>query len=191
MPHISLLSYSCVKLLDKGLKPYKIQGIMDRQACAGLDEEGITAALRGRRLVTIRDVENVRKQWAAETRLDTNDVKAVEKLVAQHDEGPESAVLYHESDGDNFELALATPFQRRMLNAFGKELVFMDAVHGTNQYGYVTMALVVRDDYGNGVPVAFCVTTGEDSNRWARFLKAAFEVRRPVAAAADFEVFMC
>jgi hypothetical protein len=40
-------------------------------------------------------------------------------------------------------IILQAPFQQRMLNEFGRRLVFLDATGGTNKYGYMVYALVV------------------------------------------------
>lgn len=53
----------------------------------------------------------------------------------------------------------------------------MDAVFGMNQYGYALLTLLVRDDFGNGVPVAFCISDAEDKERWLEFVSKAFQVR--------------
>ena len=54
---------------------------------------------------------------------------------------------YRERGDDGQEqplvIILQTPFQKRMLNEFGRRLVFLDATGGTNKYGYMTYALVV------------------------------------------------
>jgi hypothetical protein len=47
--------------------------------------------------------------------------------------------------GQPLIIILQTPFQKRMLLAFGRRLAFLDATGGTNKYGYMLYALVVSD----------------------------------------------
>lgn len=176
-----------LQLLLYGLTPMRILMIMDKEANEGLDEAGIAAALKdGRRPCTLRDIENLRKQVNATTNLDTNDVLAVDLLVQQLRgiAGRDDYVLYYDRSEQGIQLAISTPFQRQMLEAFGQKLVFMDAVFGLTIYGYPMLTLLVQDDFGNGVPVAFCISDKENSAAWARFIDAACKVRipRPVCA---------
>ena len=53
-----------------------------------------------------------------------------------------------------------------MLRAFGTKLAFIDAVFGMNSYGYPQLTVLVQDEFGNGVPVAFLVADTEDAATW-------------------------
>jgi MULE transposase domain len=124
-------------------------------------------------------VENVRKRMLAKTRLDKNDVMAVEKLVK---ELGSDIVLYHhpqKSEGDiiieHLRLAICTQVQRSMVKEFGKEMIFMDAVFGLSRYGFPMLTLVVRDEFGHGFPAAYCITSTEDSAVWQEFLLAVLK----------------
>jgi hypothetical protein len=121
-------------------------------------------------------VENVRKRMLAKTRLDKNDVMAVEKLVK---ELGTDIILYHhpqQIDGDDIiehlRLAICTRVQRSMIREFGKEMMFMDAVFGLSRYGFPMLTLVVRDEFGHGFPAAYCISSTEDSVVWQEFLLA-------------------
>lgn len=43
------------------------------------------------------------------------------------------------------------------LQEYGRYIVFMDATHGVNQYGFPLFTLLVRDSHGHGIPVAFII----------------------------------
>lgn len=125
-------------------------------------------------MVTLRDIENIRRKYLAAHRMDSNDAVSVEKLVEQLKD--EDYILDYDGNEEDFFLAISTPFQRSMLKTFGRELVFMDAVHNLNKYGYAMMTLVVRDEFGNGVSVAFGISAVENGARWSQFLTKTFEV---------------
>ena len=80
-----------------------------------------------------------------------------------------------DEEGDitqHFRLGITSPFGLRMLKAFGTQLAFLDAVFGINSLGFPQLTLVVRDEFCNAVPVAFCIADCEDSSTHAQFLKA-------------------
>ena len=59
-----------------------------------------------------------------------------------------------------------------MLKEFGRELVFLCASSGVCKLGYQMYAhLLVQDEYGNGIPVAFSIAAGENADEVQRFLK--------------------
>ena len=166
-----------MQLLGYGLKPYRVLIIMDREEKSMVPRDmrasGEEPAVRR---VTLRDIENVRKKLAMATQLDENDALAVDKLV-EHMRGLEDCetddyILYYDRSPKEFQLAISSPFQRLMMQTFGRKLMFMDAVWGTNRPGYAMLTLLVQDDFGNGVPVAFCISDAEDSARWHRFIAA-------------------
>ena len=79
----------------------------------------------------------------------TSDAKAVAAQMEEYDKL--GCVAYwqpYRERGDHgpeqpLVIILQSPFQKRMLNEFGRRLVFLDATGGTNKYGYMTYALVV------------------------------------------------
>ena len=54
---------------------------------------------------------------------------------------------------------------------FSQYLVFMDAVHNTNRKGYTVLTLMVKDEFGRGCPVAYCISSTEDAATWGRFIR--------------------
>lgn len=117
--------------------------------------------------VSPQQVAAVIKKWRREQQLDVDDACAVDALVPHYSD--QQAVLHYQpyrSATDTaaeqpFVLILSTPFQQRMLDQFGRRLVFLDATGGTNKYGYAFYTLLVQDDFGRGVPVAFMLTNSE------------------------------
>ena len=47
-------------------------------------------------------------------------------------------------------LAIQTNFQCDMMKTFGPNIICMDATHGTNQYDFNLVSVLVLDDYGRG-----------------------------------------
>jgi hypothetical protein len=174
------------ELLEIGISPFRVLTILTKKQFAGmLNEREIATAAAGR-LPTLRDIQNIHKRMTKDRRLGKNDAVGVahfvEQLKSLPNAGNDDYILYYEHLEDNgkgeaeFQLAFSTPFLRDMLKCFGRKLVHLDAVWGSNRYGFPMLCLLVQDDFGNGVPVAFCITNVEDSERCARFIEAVFQV---------------
>jgi MULE transposase domain len=74
----------------------------------------------------------------------------------------------------HFALALASKFGLAMLNAFGANedrMALLDATGGTNKYNFQLYTLLVVDDFKEGVPCAFLLTSSEGAEEVTRFLK--------------------
>ncbi|XDV36723.1 hypothetical protein PO909_006453 [Leuciscus waleckii] len=92
--------------------------------------------------------------------LDKDDCKSTEKLLA----GPlKDNVVFYQPLGKDQDLiiVLQTECMRKDLQDHGSNIVFFDATHCVNQYSFPLFTLLVRDDHGHGVPVAYIITSSE------------------------------
>lgn len=62
-----------------------------------------------------------------------------------------------------------TPFQRKMITAFGHYAILIDGTHGLNGYDFNLYTLVVLDEFTNGIPVAFCFSNREDTKLFEHY----------------------
>lgn len=65
-------------------------------------------------------------------------------------------------DDSDFLLCIQTPFQRTLLEKFGHKMIFIDSTHKTTQYDFQLITVLVLDDYGEAVPVAWAISEKED-----------------------------
>ena len=134
-----------VELMRMGVKPF--------QVCRELNGVNRSASLadasNARYSITLAQLYALQKK---QRRLAgygiTSDPKAV--AVQMEAYGKVGCVAFwqpYQQHGDGQEqpliIVLQTPWQQRMLNEFGRRLVFLDATGGTNKYGYMAYALVV------------------------------------------------
>jgi len=85
-------------------------------------------------------------------------------------------VIYYKRQGDhsdnenlnveNVLLNISNAFQRKMLTKFGNNIICIDSTHGMNQYDFHLTSLVVIDEYGSGIPAAFCISNEKNTNTW-------------------------
>ena len=73
---------------------------------------------------------------------------------------------------DDFLLCIQTEFQRDMQKAFEYDTVCIDITHGTNIYHFNLITLVVIDEYGEGIPVAWMLSNREDTISLIPFFEA-------------------
>ena len=77
-------------------------------------------------------------------------------------------------------LGLQTQFQLDTMKAFGNNVICLDATHGTNLYDFLLFTVMVVDDFGEGIPVGWAITTREDTAMLTYFLKALRERSGPL-----------
>ena len=50
-----------------------------------------------------------------------------------------------------------------MMKSFGPDkIVFIYSTHGTNEYDFFLISILVVDEYGEGFPVAWCLSNRQD-----------------------------
>ena len=67
-----------------------------------------------------------------------------------------------------------------MMKMFGPALVCVDATHGTNHYNFKLVTVIVLDEFGEGVPVAWMISNKEDAVTLCEFLKPLQERTGPM-----------
>ncbi|KAI8482789.1 hypothetical protein Bbelb_394510 [Branchiostoma belcheri] len=68
-----------------------------------------------------------------------------------------------------FAVGIQTKEQLHMMQ--DKEVICLDATHGTNQYGYKVLTLVVPDEFGKGYPVGHLISSHMDERTLYYFFK--------------------
>ena len=101
---------------------------------------------------------------------DPNDFSSVKMWTEMY---PENVFMWHEEDHITslpFILGIQTPWQKEVMIKFGHNgAISMDATHGTNIPGYLLWSLFVFDDWNNGIPMAWVLTSRsseEDLTMW-------------------------
>ena len=64
---------------------------------------------------------------------------------------------------NDFIICLQTPIQASIMKHFGhRRIVCIDSTHGTNSYNFSLITVLVTDEFGEGYPVAWCLSNRED-----------------------------
>lgn len=119
-------------------------------------------------LITKKDIRNVERSfgWCGSER-HRDDVTSVSLWVEEMKQSDSNPVLMYKAQGErdeimseeDFILALQTPFQAHMLQSCGHDkIICIDSTHGTNAYDFSLTTVVVVDEFGEGYPVAWCLS---------------------------------
>ena len=73
---------------------------------------------------------------------------------------------------EDFILVLQTEFQNDALKQYGGKVVCLDSTHSTTMYDFLLITLLVIDDYGEGLPVAWAISNRENLSTLLVFLQA-------------------
>jgi hypothetical protein len=71
----------------------------------------------------------------------------------------------------DFIVILQSPFQKTLAQKFAHKGVCCDATHGTTGYDFKLTTLLVIDEFGQGVPVVWCLSNNEDFTHMCVFFK--------------------
>lgn len=58
---------------------------------------------------------------------------------------------------------IQTEFMRDMMRKHGIRIVCIDSTDGTNLYGFLLITIMVVDEHGEGLPVAWAISNKEDT----------------------------
>lgn len=154
-----------IVLLRRGVKPAQVCMELNNMPFAGTAPstsgggDGLAFFANARQCVSLAQIYAVRKKMRRDAGFGlTSDPQAVATQMAelmkagcigcyQPYKQPDSS---KEGAGQPLVIVLQTNFQKRMLNEFGRRLVFLDATGGTNRYGYPFYGVVVSGDQQAG-----------------------------------------
>ena len=114
---------------------------------------------------------------------DINDYKSVCAWVKELEALPYNPVLIFKAQGEpqpnhidnigknDFLLGIQTQFQRDMLIKHGEMCICMDSTHGTNIYNFNLITVLIVNDFGEGIPVAWAISNREDVTLLVEFLR--------------------
>ncbi|XP_022168117.1 uncharacterized protein LOC111032183 [Myzus persicae] len=73
-------------------------------------------------------------------------------------------------------IIIFTETQKAVLEKFSSEKLCIDSTHGTNQYNFNLTTIIVIDEFGEGYPAAFCISSKIDEVHMTVFFSKIKEV---------------
>ncbi|XP_038070595.1 uncharacterized protein LOC119739654 isoform X2 [Patiria miniata] len=138
------------------------------------DSEG--ELMRQQELARARDGYDVKKSLGVETvQKHVNEKDSVLAWILQWEAAEENPVLFYKLPGLNPDLnldlfaedyivILQSPFQKHMAQKLASRGVWCDSTQGTNVYDFHLMTLMALNEFGEGFPMAWCISNREDES---------------------------
>ena len=150
-----------------------MQGVTIDKILDDIRDNVFETGLQWEHLTSKQDIINIKRQYNIEgIQRHQNDQTSVTSWVEEMESMEFNPVLAFKPQGsdsteegvkkEDFLLVIQTQYQMEVLKTFGGNVVCMDATHGTNIYDFYLVTIVVIDEYGEGIPVAWAITSRED-----------------------------
>ena len=138
--------------------------------------ESVTDEFRRHHLIDWKDLANIERAYGLKSiQRHANDQQSVLAWVQEWKDSKEieNLILYYKLQGeqaddgydlvrDDFFIVVQSPLQRRMFQKFASKGVCCDSTHGTNAYDFMLNTVLVKDEFGQGFPAAWCLSNHED-----------------------------
>uniref|UniRef100_A0A6P7GKQ4 Uncharacterized protein LOC114343590 n=2 Tax=Diabrotica virgifera virgifera TaxID=50390 RepID=A0A6P7GKQ4_DIAVI len=140
-------------------------------------------------LITKKDIYNIKKSFNLDVTdgvRHSDDAVSVSLWVKEMSGTYNSPVLYykpqgsedsqHNLDCSDFCIIIMNDIQRYAVMKFAQKFVCIDGTHGTNPYNFELTTLMVSDDFGEGIAVAYMISNRMDTTIYKIFfncIKAA------------------
>ena len=137
-------------------------------------------------LLTRKDITNIERTYGLQgAQKHTDDATSVGIWVEEMKATDCNPVILYKQQGakqptdcDNlsdkdFVIALQTPLQAEIMKQLSNgRIICVDGTHGTNGYDFTLITVMVIDEYGEGFPVAWCISNREDQLLLINFFNA-------------------
>lgn len=138
-------------------------------------------------LLTRNDLHNIKRDFGLfQGRYHRDDNQSVAILFERLEKQPGNPVRLNRqpslqcssspkkgNEAKGLMIVLATDYQLKLMRERGNGgTICMDSTHGTAGYDYHLTTIMVIDEFGFGVPVAFCISSGASTIEWKDFLLA-------------------
>ncbi|XP_050315270.1 uncharacterized protein LOC126749605 [Anthonomus grandis grandis] len=160
-----------------------VSGLSDQRVLE-INRDKIGEHLKRIDLLTSKDVDNIKVKYNIEAKYGKrhpNDALSVNLWVRECQSKPphENMVLFYKKQGEDSEdfrkmdfcLIIMNSFQELMVKKFGNNVIAVDSTHGLNDYDFEMSTLMIIDDFGEGVPVAFMFSNRKDTYVYHVFFK--------------------
>lgn len=161
------------------------QGISHERIIDDIRESIDEGGIKRHHLLEKKDLHNISCSFGLQgARRHANDQQSVHSWITEWKQSDNNPVLFHKLQGqeysdeedlnltnDDFMVILQSHFQKTLAQKFAHKGVCCDATHGTTAYDFKLTTLLVIDEFGEGVPVAWCLSTHEDFTHMCVFFK--------------------
>eukprot|EP00794_Sanderia_malayensis_P017246 gene17246-18967_t len=153
------------KIAGKLAKKIPVEAVLDEI------RDNIDGNLSRDHLISKQDVYNIMHQYnISAVQKHSQDATSVHCWVAELQSQEYNSILCYKPQGEqkyglppnDFLLGIQTEFQRDLMLEQAENLVCLDSTHCTTGYDFLLVTVLVKDHFGEGVPVAWLITNCED-----------------------------
>ncbi|KAF8785630.1 hypothetical protein HNY73_011145 [Argiope bruennichi] len=136
-----------------------------------------------KRLITRKDLQNIKRDFrimlpSRESVIQDDGISAcawVHKMKIEKD----NLVLFYKRLVDphpavqnkHFMLVFVTHFQKSIFYPIGADGICVDSTHSISNYNFELVTMLVIDEYEEGIPVAFCISSSVSTVIFTHFFK--------------------
>ena len=160
------------------------QGVSKDKILGDIRENGMEGeAFKRYHLTDMKDLSNISRAFGrGEVQRSENDQESVWVWIQEWQESENNPVLFYKLQGEtapedlnllqeDFFIVIQTPFQKAMAQKFTSKGVCIDTTHGTTGYDFLLTTVMVTDECGEGLPVAWFLSNHEDFTHMCLFFK--------------------
>ena len=125
-------------------------------------------------LIGRKDIDNITKSFGLnQVQKHVNDQESIKAWIEEWKTSENNPVLFYKFQGEDapdgadlskedFMIVMQTPFQKSMAQKFAGKGVCIDSTHGTTGYDFPLTTVMVIDEHGEGLPIAWCLFNHKD-----------------------------
>ncbi|XP_029196009.2 uncharacterized protein LOC114961482 [Acropora millepora] len=180
--HDKSLQHLRIPALQREMIASKLQQGVSRDRILEDIRDDFSSKFQRKHLIEKQDIVNIERAFGLrKLQRHANDQQSTLSWISDWEESTDNPVLYYKLQGeeaedgydlakDDFFLVVQTPFQREMLLKFAQKGICCDSTHGTNGYDFLLTTIHVIDEFGEGVPAAWCISSHEDYTTMVIFM---------------------
>ncbi|XP_072400426.1 uncharacterized protein [Diabrotica undecimpunctata] len=170
--HVRLHKVDRESIASKIILGVSVSNILDSSKTELSSESGI----RRIDLLVKKDIHNIKASYnlnITEGCRHKDDATSVKLFVLEWSKMEANPVLFYKAQDEDckesklkkqdFCIILMTDAQIELFNNFGGNIITIDGTHGLNGYDFEMTTIMVIDEFGEGLPVAFMYSNRKDS----------------------------
>ena len=163
--HLRISEELRTKIAGKLARKIPVEAILDEI------RDNLGADLNRDHLTSKQDMHNIMHQFnITHVQKHSQDATSVHCWVNDLRDREYDSVLCYKPQGElkyglpqsDFLLGIQTEFQKDTMKKHASKLVCLDSTHCTTGYDFLLVTVLVKDEYGEGVPVAWLISNRED-----------------------------
>ena len=160
------------------------QGVSKQRILNDIREEATNQCsqdFKRHHLATKKDLNNIEKSFGLDTiSRHGDDQMSCQAMIEELKNSENDPVLFSKFQGqdlegefnlakEDFAIVIQSPFQKMMAQKFAHKGICVDSTHGTTAYDFLLTSVVVVDEFGEGVPIAWLLSNHEDFTHMCLF----------------------